>query len=178
MGGTGYADNQSATAKQNLSVTAKTKPVLVKPAAAATTRGVPRSPERDAIVNQYGPLAIEVQALSARLRVLQAEGSDFTKLKDKIRSWYNDQPADCKFTYETERFQLELTERENEATPDVDAIVELVGLKRVLAICTLTQKAVKEELARIRKPAAFDALFTRRRTGDRTVKTVAYPKAA
>lgn len=146
------------------------KPQLVKKLPAPA---VNRTAERDLVVDEYAPLAIQVQTLRARLRVLEDEEGRFIVLKRQIRAWFDKSPAEQRALYETERYTVEIGAKENEASPDNQAMVDLFGLKRFLALCTITRKAAEAELAKLRKVDLIEKLFPKERTGERTVKVIA-----
>ena len=151
------------------------KPQLVKNPPEAPTETAARTPARDKTADEYGPLAAEYALLSSRLRVLTAEGSRYSALKDEIRSWFKDKAPDAKFIYESDRYLLEVSAMENEAEADKPKLYKILGAKTFLELASISQKAVKDELTLRGKPGIFASFFQWQRTGDR--KVAALPKA-
>ena len=121
------------------------KPQLVQKTNPASET-LKRTAARDAVVDEYAPLAIEVQALGARLRVMTAEASRYSLLKEEIRAWAEPLKPEGKFIYETDRNLIEISAKENEGQPDKKLLFQHLGATRFLKACTITQKASKEQL--------------------------------
>jgi hypothetical protein len=134
---------------------------------------IARTAARDRVVDEFGPIALEHQLLSARLRHITAEGGRYQTLKAEIRSWFQNKAPDGKFLYETEKYALEISAKENEATADKKAIFKLLRVDRFIEAASITQKACKAELERMGKEGLFTQLFSWKRTGERSVGAIA-----
>jgi len=127
-------------------------------------------------MDEFGRLYSEGQAWAPKEKRLDA-------LKDIIRSWYPDLPADQALTIPAPHFDIQLSEKPIEKKwKSMAAVCKAVGgLKHFLTVCEVTFKALSEKIGN----SAAEALQIEARTGKRKVKAVArlapvieLPKAA
>ena len=131
---------------------------------AATLQAVPKALTREQKIDRYGELDRQVQAF-------QPTAAEHQLLKDEIKSWYQDHPADQAAIAEGGLYTVQVSPRENESQVDKPKLLKLVGRIEFLKLCQVTLKAVKESLGE----GKLAELVTKERTGSRKLKCV--PKA-
>lgn len=128
---------------------------------------------RKAVVDQLGALEAEHEALMAPIAATLAKAAAKSKeaeaLRKQVAAWAAEdgltgaQTAD----YLGAQYQSFVGPAENKTTVLVGRLVEAIGADRVLAIASVTQKAVKE----LKGVSVPPDVFSTARTGSRTVTT-------
>jgi hypothetical protein len=92
--------------------------------------------DRLAIVDEYGDLSRESAAFSPKERRL-------TELRKIIQGWYESEPPAKDFIAEGKRFAIAVGPREYQKKVHPGRLYKLIGLKRLLAIVSVTLEALK-----------------------------------
>jgi hypothetical protein len=92
--------------------------------------------DRAAIVDEYGDLAKEASAFTPKERRL-------TELRRLIQSWYETEPPAKDFIAEGKRYSLAIAPREYQKKVNPLRLYKLIGIKRFLAVVSVTLEAMK-----------------------------------
>ena len=126
---------------------------------------VPKAPnvERIPVIDEYGEICRQIDALKpafARQKVLRV----------LIDMWSEAAEADQPALFTGSKYDLQVSPRENQTKiASIRRVSKLLGVSRFMSICSITLKAVRENVTQ----AQFDSLVVTERTGSRSVKAVA-----
>lgn len=113
-------------------------------------------PNRAAIIDEFG----EVSRLRDDFAPTEKR---YNQLRDEIKSWYEDKPADEVFIEKGVRFQLDIGACAMAKTVDVAAAYKKLGARKFFKACLITLKALAEHLGQ----ADIEALTSEAQTGPR-----------
>lgn len=131
--------------------------------------GTVEAEQRISVIDEFGELYRQSQLWAPKEKRLEI-------LKEEIRGWYPDLPADQSTTAIGNLFEAQIGEKPVEKSwKSMQAVSKGAGgLKEFMKLCTVTFKALSEKIGE--KPAA--ALQVEEQTGKRRVKAVPLSAAA
>lgn len=158
----------------------------MKPAPARLTCETPDSPPNGgsasslqtrsfdpALIDEFCPLHLELQALRARERVLTDKAGRYEVLRKLIDEKCDALGAENRWMLQGEKFDLEATPRQNEKTPNKRKLLKFFKLAAFLEMANVTQAAVKEALSKLKRPESeCEQFFSEGRTGYRKFTVV------
>ena len=126
------------------------------------------APTRNQLIDEYAEL-------DRKYRLWKPDLDRYEALKKEIKTWADQLPPEKKPTFESERFQLQLSARENEAHIDMLKTYRRLGFTKFAQIIFgLSVTKLKELLP----TAEADGLFHMERTGSRKITAVVSLKKA
>jgi hypothetical protein len=118
--------------------------------------------DRAKLIDEYGELCRQLDEIKPVILRHKELGS-------MLQSWYVDAPADQPATAQGRLYTLQISPRDNQTTiTDIRKVYRVLGVSRFLELCSITLKAVKENVT----PKVYEGLIETHRTGFRTLKTV------
>lgn len=135
-------------------------PAKVKPQPSAT--GPQLVPTREQLIDEFGELDRLVNDFKPKAKRHEA-------LKEIIRGWYCDQAAEQEFEPEGRLYRLQVSACENRSTVSPLKVYKDLGVKKLLQICEITLKAIKEAVGE----SAAAKYVTYAQTGSRKITAVA-----
>lgn len=137
------------------------------------------SPSREArsfepaLIDEFCPLHLELQALRARERVLTDKAGRYETLRKLIDEKCDALGPENRWMLQGAKFDLEATPRQNEKTPNKRKLLKIFKIAAFLEMAQITQSAVKEALAKLKRPESeCEQFFSEGRTGYRKFTVV------
>src|SRR4030095_6737253 len=117
---------------------------------------------RRAICDDYGEL-------DRRMQIAKPDVQRYETLKHAIKSWFDQAPPDADGTIEGAAYRLHVSARERERrVRDVHALVEAIGLEKLLALVNIPLQRIEDLRGRVR----LEEITVEARTGSRRIKAV------
>lgn len=118
--------------------------------------------DRATLIDEYGELCRQMDEMKPVI-------ARYKELGSMLQSWYVDTPADQSVTAQGRLYSLQISPRDNQTTiKDIRKVYRVLGVAKFLKLCSITLKAVKENV----DAGVYEGLVETHRTGFRTLKTV------